>query len=99
MVEDPLVVALESGAAAVLPQLLDEAGGERDRADTLLGLRVADAQDALGERDVAPTEPDELMPAQARQDERQERRAVLVIGELAGDTGDLDGLEDAPTAT
>lgn len=63
MVEDPLVVALERGAAAVLPELLGEPGRERDRADALLGLGVADAEDDFGEGDVAPAEPDELVTA------------------------------------
>ena len=58
MAEDALVVALERRhATAVCHQRLGESGGERDRTLTLLGLRLADPQDALDQVDVAPPEP------------------------------------------
>ena len=72
MAEDALVVALEARSAPVLPELLGERGRERDRADAVLGLRVADAEDALDEVDVAPAERLQLGAADAGEDERQE---------------------------
>jgi hypothetical protein len=52
--EDEFVVALESGPAAVLPELLGERLRKRDRAPAFFGLRVTDAQDRLDEVGVAP---------------------------------------------
>jgi hypothetical protein len=62
MVEHQILVALERGAAAVLPKLVGELGGESDGADAVLRLRVADAEHVLHEVDVAPAQGEQLEP-------------------------------------